>query len=84
MVATITKNSEIKVNEKIIKRNMKRKQRNDEIKRCKELGIEIHKCRLLSAEVVQILVITNNTGTPKVLTMVSLKIIIPFQIHNID
>ena len=35
MVATITKNSEIKVNEKIIKRNMKRKQRNDEIKICK-------------------------------------------------
>ena len=84
MVATITKNSEIKVNEKIVKRNMKRKQRNNEIKICKELGIEIHNCRLLSTEVVQRLIITNNTGTLEVLTMVSLKIIIPFQIHNID
>ena len=63
---------------------MKRKQRNNEIKICKELGIEIHNCRLLSTEVVQRLIITNNTGTLEVLTMVSLKIIIPFQIHNID
>lgn len=84
LVNNIIKETEIKVTAANVEKTRKRKQRNDEKKRCKELGIEFTKRRRRNAEEVQGEIIINAHENPENPITVPVEVMPNLQIQNVE